>query len=242
MALSLYALNIIKNQVKCESDLPKMMMLSCHDVIAKPKDIASTLKLDQKDLIIRSDSNEIVNWHKVEKLTTEIVNTKSLFELMGFQFSCIDRVQTRGCEDIQDLNLPILKDYYAQYDFVYDGILNQCFNIVQALFNIVRMVKLNGYVIHVTPVLMINNGFYNICPTFFQDFYHENGFEIIQHNMFENIHLPRNIQNLNYTNQSRLRNISDDSMQLILAKRKTIRGLNFPIQSKFKQNPLSKIK
>ena len=53
------------------------------------------------------------------------------------------------------------------------------FNIGEAIKNIAVATKKGGLVWHGSPLLFFNHGFYNLNPTFFVDFYSQNGFEIL---------------------------------------------------------------
>lgn len=82
----------------------------------------------------------------------------------------------------QNMNLP-LNSYYdtKNYDLVVDnGTMEHVFNVQQFLFNSSKLVKKNGFIIHINPLSgFINHGFYQVSPTLYKDFYASNGFSCI---------------------------------------------------------------
>ena len=113
--------------------------------------------------------------------TVQYVDPKSFFKLFNAKLDVIDVQKHRGDELIIDLNYSNSTLALAgQYDLVIDnGTLEHCFNIGEALINTASLIKSNcAYVFHINPLLMINHGFYNICPTLLFDFYSQNHFRI----------------------------------------------------------------
>ena len=150
-----------------------------------PDIIAPTLILDKlvkewRWSLARTDSLEICKRHGLAP--RDIPDAAAFFDLMRAKLDVYDIIQERGGEILCDLNKPLgwstLKPHKA-YDIVIDvGTLEHCFNIAQAIFNMASMVKVGGVIIHENPYNWGNHGFYNINPTFFNDFYLANGFEI----------------------------------------------------------------
>ncbi|MDH5728943.1 MAG: class I SAM-dependent methyltransferase, partial [Gammaproteobacteria bacterium] len=130
---------------------------------------------------IREDSHAVARSHGREILKAGVFETYAVFELMNMELSVLDYRAWRGSETIANFNNPIAEDFYGMYDLVVDpGSTEHIFNIAQAMKNISQMVKINGYVYHQTPICNVNHGFYNISPTFYRDYYGQNGFEIIR--------------------------------------------------------------
>lgn len=101
------------------------------------------------------------------------------FSRLGIELSIIDIKEVRGGEIICDLNHPVSEDLKCKYDIVYDGgTLEHCFNVAQAVTNILSMAKVKGFIIHNNPLVLINHGFYNFSPTFYYDFYVQNGHKL----------------------------------------------------------------
>lgn len=88
----------------------------------------------------------------------------------------VDFLRTRGVEEILDLNEP---QELGKYDLVIDpGTLEHCFNVGQAIVNATKAVKVGGSIFTVSPMTMVNHGFWNFSPTAWFDFYRENGFRL----------------------------------------------------------------
>lgn len=84
-----------------------------------------------------------------------------------------------GTEIIHDFNKSISKKYHNKFDIVFDfGSLEHIFNIAEAISNLARIVKVQGLIFNENPLLMLNHGFYSFNPTFYYDFFAENGFDV----------------------------------------------------------------
>ena len=119
---------------------------------------------------------------KTEKIENEI-SSEFFFKLFNFSnVQSIDKNKYENASIIKDLNYKINKKFYNKFDAIYDGgSLEHVFNPSEALFNITRMLKKNGYVMHLTPCNnYMDHGFYSISPTLYKDFYAQNNFKIIE--------------------------------------------------------------
>lgn len=107
----------------------------------------------------------------------------NLFVRMGYQsLESADVSEYEGCTHILDLNTQSLPEILAErYDVVYNGgTLEHVFDVRAALKNIFQMLRPGGVVIHFLPVNgWVDHGFYQFSPTFFVDYYIENGFELL---------------------------------------------------------------
>lgn len=195
---------------------------------------AKILSLGYPDLVVESidhllgvhptQFNDTGRWHGVDYPLAESVN---VFELLGSTLECIDIHASRGVEKILDLNYPVA---LGDFDLVIDaGTIEHAFNIAQAIINAAEAVKVGGRIFHSPPMTMLNHGFYNICPTFFHDFYTQNGFEI-EHmsGVTKTHHGP-------VERTARFEAPSEASLYCV-AKRITKGPLAFPRQSKYLQN------
>lgn len=112
----------------------------------------------------------------------EKIDTYMFFKLLGFEdVHALDFTEDDGADIIFDLNedsVPV--DLYGRFDYVLDGgTLEHVFNISQAMKNVSQMVKRGGYIIHLSPTGgYIDHGFFSFSPTFFNDFYTQNGYLI----------------------------------------------------------------
>lgn len=112
----------------------------------------------------------------------EKIDSYDLFKLLGFrEVYALDISDYEGANITFDLATSCLPDdMMKRFDYIYDGgVLEHIFNAPQALLNISRMAKVGGRVIHDVPAgNWIDHGFYTFSPTFFIDYYTNNGFFI----------------------------------------------------------------
>jgi hypothetical protein len=85
---------------------------------------------------------------------------------------------------------------------------------------------------------MYNHGFYNLNPTWYYDFYLENGFQIhdlkiINNGVFNPVFY-------NAPPYQRFSNIPENSSMAMIAQRVEIKEIKWPIQTKYKNNPTLK--
>lgn len=113
-------------------------------------------------------------------LPPRIAETKELFAALGAVRTYVvdvrsyDRVDRAGF----DLNMPH-PEVDKSFDLVIDpGTMEHCANVGQALMTAAGAVRGAGYVLHISPVTMINHGFYNMNPVLLRDFYTQNGWDI----------------------------------------------------------------
>jgi SAM-dependent methyltransferase len=117
-------------------------------------------------------------WHRRWK--TEFISTSYFFHSLGFSdVSSIDVSSYEGADHIHDLNAPELPSaLHERFDFVFDGsTIEHIFHLPNVLANIFRMLKVGGRVLHMAPSNhFMDDGFYQLSPTFFADYYGANGF------------------------------------------------------------------
>lgn len=145
------------------------------DVLFPPEALQKLLQ--GREPLYREDSAKICRRHGIAE--RPIPDAESLFELLGASLDVYDIVSERGCEIVLDLNYPFPANACEQYEWVLDvGTLEHCFNIAQAAVNAASLCKVGGRVIHTNPFNCGNHGFYSLNPTWYQDFYTQNGFEV----------------------------------------------------------------
>jgi hypothetical protein len=182
----------------------------------------------------RTDSDEVIRWHG-ETGIDRLVDAYSFFRAIGYALEVVDIAEIRGGERVMDLNHPCDPALHAHYDLIMDGgTLEHCFNIGQAARNIAEMTAPGGYIIGANPMAMFNHGFYNLNPTWYADFYGQNGFELLSLHvtvlgqpdaLFE---VPR---------YNRIQQVPQNAMLLMLAKRTVMQPIDWPIQMKYRLNP-----
>lgn len=194
------------------------------DLIAVVSDLAG--------LKYRADSEAICKRHGLP--LRQIPDAHSYFELQGCALDVYDIVQERGDEILCDLNLPLkwlkeMKYVDTFYDIVLDvGTLEHCFNVAQAVFNMAALVKVGGHIIHENPFLMGNHGFYGMQPTFYADFYENNGFEIQDLKLVNRHGGEARVPPVN-----RFKFVEQEVNTFCIAKRVRMQEFVFPTQSKY---------
>jgi hypothetical protein len=202
---------------------------------------AHVLSLSYPDLAVSQQEVEAMLGVKVSKWTNqgprhgkgyELPETMHVMKQVCASFECVDVAKLTGHERVMDLNYP---QDLGEYDLVIDpGTLEHCFNIGQALMTAAGAVKVGGRILHLSPMTMMNHGFWNICPTLYHDFYTQNGFEI---DIFE-VHSKDKEGGL-LVGQARgfetKRFVARNEAGLcVLARRVRDCTLTFPVQTKYK--------
>lgn len=154
----------------------------------------SILQLGKQDIFL--SYKEIKKYAEKEKIslnTSNISDKKKIsdvefFKLLGFdKVHSIDYSDYENADIIWDMNLPIPKEHYQKYDYIFDGGTSEhIFNFPKVLENIGLMLKPGGSVIHLSPSHNhVDHGFYMFSPTVFMDFYKANDFDITTSYVFE---------------------------------------------------------
>lgn len=236
-----YSLHILKDLAdRLRSDpgsTGRALCLSHPDVIATPEAVEAIFGLAGGSLSLRADSATSIAWHKAHSLTDRLVDTSALFEAIGLEMTAIDVFEGRGGEVPVDLSDPAeFPGADGGYDLVYDCITNQVFNVAQAMWTAARSCRVGGFVFHTIPVQMVNQGFWNVSPAAYYDFYRVNGFEIESSRYVVGVYEDRGEVLLDSRIRQRL--VPDDTMNVIIARKVEARsGPVWPIMSKFVLHP-----
>lgn len=106
---------------------------------------------------------------------------ETYFRALGFEnvFS-IDISSDENPTFIMDLGEEQNNDFNSKFDLIFDGgTIEHIFNPEIALKNIVQMLKVGGSVVHQIPCNnLVEHGFFQFSPSFFEKFYEENGCSI----------------------------------------------------------------
>ena len=90
------------------------------------------------------------------------------------ELDTVDVIAHHGFEDIVNLNLPHI--WKRHYDLVINpGTLEHCFNIGQAWRTAWDAVDVNGWMVSVVPVTLLNHGYWNVNPIALVDWCEANG-------------------------------------------------------------------
>ncbi len=162
-----------------------------------------------------------------------VVETASLFSALGLQLDCIDVQRARGVEAYRGSQPTAARRLVGRYRLVVNlGTLEHCLNIGQAMLNTAQAVVPGGYVMHTNPMSMFNHGFYNLNPTFYHDFYSQNGFELLFMNALENVpgkHAFREVPPV-----ARFGTTLENAALVVVARRKMVQPIAWPVQSKYR--------
>lgn len=245
MALVPYSLRLIRPLLKTlRHDLqrrPRVLTFSYPDVIASVDDVRTIFReeLGDKEMEFRPDTAEILNWHKAHSITDRVVDTAWLFNALGCDYAAVDLTEGRGGEFLHDLSHSFPQDfrrrYPEQFDFIFDCISNQCFNVAQAMANAWDVCKVGGYVMHITPVQQVNQGFWNVSPTAYYDFYEANHGEIVTYRHPVGTYVDADEVKLE--SWIRCRGVLDDTMNMILVRKLKDTCIHWPIMKKFQLRP-----
>lgn len=129
-------------------------------------------------------------------------NDVALFSLLGF--NSVDSLEYSKMDNAtiaHDLNEPVPGYLQNKFDWIIDGgTLEHCFNVLEYMSSIIRLLKPGGHILHINPCLgSCNHGFFNFQPTFYYSFYGANKFEQMNCDLVEIFNgSPVNIDGNNY--------------------------------------------
>jgi len=108
----------------------------------------------------------------------------------GLGFSDVDSLDLSNFEGAtieHNLNLPLPSSFTKQYDLVFDGgTTEHIFDQINALKNIHKLLKIGGLIVHYTPANnFLDHGYFQQQPSFYYEYYLENGYEIIDSYLIE---------------------------------------------------------
>jgi hypothetical protein len=159
----------------------RLLCLGYPDMLVTEPQLAKVLGEEAAArLAFRDDSAAILDWHGLQAQMSRMAETESVFRALGIETDFVDIVASRGKEIVLDLNEPAPDELLGRYDLVYDGgTTEHCFNVAQVMRNILGFAKVGGYILHVNPFNYYNHGFFNFNPTFYHDWYSQNGHGLV---------------------------------------------------------------
>ncbi len=177
------------------------------DIYASESDIREWAKEDKIFLkkprkILYSTSKSTP---KINKEATEHIHASTFFEFIGINsrnYYDIDKFNFDKPKIIHDLQFPIYPKFHNFFNLIIDsGTLEHIFDVKSVMENIVKMTKPGGYVLQFIPAQnFLNHGFYQFSPTFFSDFYTNNGFEVVESYIVE---IKGGLDRFHYYNQDK---------------------------------------
>lgn len=158
--------------------------------------ISSLCMIGKQDILIEwDDLMREVSSYGVEYDDAIYQEIKDAYPIDSYNFwrmfgitdvHALDVSPYEGADLLFDLNSPELPEKWrGQFDLVLDGgTLEHIFSVGQAMKNIASLVKRGGFIYSIVPCAgWVDHGFYSISPSFFQDFYAANHFEILRLNI-----------------------------------------------------------
>lgn len=237
MAITLGMLHLLGKAMRGLAGSPavprRVLSLGYPDIVAAPSHFADFFGADlPARLEWRADSAQIVRYHNAGAVTDRIVDSEQFFRVLGFELEIVDIAEIRGGERILDLNDPCPPSLHGRYGIVIDaGTCEHVFNIGQAAKNVAQMTAPGGYVLSCASLSMFNHAFYNLSPTWYMDFYGQNGFEVVA--LYSAQHADPTTLN-EVRPYQRFGTAPDNSMILMLARRLEVRDIVWPMQHKYR--------
>lgn len=181
MGLALPALRFLTREHKRRPFTGKLLTLGRQCVYASFEDVERLLAHEQvSGYPLPMDVPRLTNipsWQTgpQRRYTSDVA---FFYALTGQRVLTLDVSEYEGAEYVWDLNAPVPQTWEGQFDTILDfGTLEHIFDVKQALWNINRLLKPDGRVIHMLPASnYMEHGFYSFSPTFFYDYYGANSF------------------------------------------------------------------
>ncbi|MFH2138272.1 MAG: hypothetical protein ABII88_07140 [Candidatus Omnitrophota bacterium] len=178
-----YVIRIV-NKYKIQGPL---LTLGNQDIYATKQQVIDWMKLDNCKQFIPSsiEYSTSASTVKVNEEAKKYIHAKTFFEFLGISadnYYDVDKFDFDKPKILFDMQDEVDQKLHNKFNFILDsGTLEHIFDVKQVLSNIVKMTKLNGYVLQLIPTHnFVNHGFYQCCPTLFFDFYMANGFKIVE--------------------------------------------------------------
>jgi hypothetical protein len=153
----------------------KLATLGKQNIIITPEQWSPMRSCCPSGMGVTLETERHLRWN------TDFISSNYFFRSLGFSEVCsIDVSAYEAATYICDLNSPELpSELHGQFDVVFDGsTIEHIFHLPNVLSNIFRMLKVGGKVLHMSPSNhFMDDGFYQLSPTFFVDYYRENRFQ-----------------------------------------------------------------
>lgn len=234
MAMNITTLSAIADIAR-QWSIGKIACLGYPDMLVTEQQLDAVCGLD--GILFRQDAASIISWHKLGSHLTNVAETRSVLGKLMLSADFFDIHSSRGDEIEIDLNEPISADFCGKYDIVFDGgTMEHCFNVGQVMKNILRMCRVGGHIVHSNPMNMQNHGFYNFSPTFYYDWYAQNGHDI-KGELCIAMHGPSlNPKLIGMSHTVRFNGIPDCATSVVVASKKNDNEPKWPMQTKYIKN------
>lgn len=120
------------------------------------------------------------------EMSDRYVQTNIILKRFNIKVYTLDYSDFEGADLILDLNIKT-QTIPQTFDVVLDGgTLEHIYHLDNALQNIDNFTKVGGLTIHLNPTSNhVDHGFYSFSPTFYNDYYKNNGYEVLDHYLIE---------------------------------------------------------
>jgi hypothetical protein len=176
------------------------------------------------------------------------VHARTFFRMLGIDdYHDLDASTAEGPMLVHDLNEPVPPQWHGRFGTILDaGTLEHIFDLRTALANIVRLLRVGGAVLHISPLSgWVNHGFIQVSPCLYYDYYQANGFQVRDACVLRLKRRNFRAPGLFMPYQHELKTFSmDDREHLSLlaftaTKQQVVHPLRVPIQSKYRPRFLS---
>jgi SAM-dependent methyltransferase len=182
----------------------------------------------------RPDAAEIWQYHGLGGVTEPLYDSVEVLRRLGVDSVVVDLARLRGEERIADLNFPLPEDLLRRFDLVVDtGTCEHCFNVGQAFANACDALALDGILVHAAPLTRINHGFWCFSPTVYPDFFEDNGFELQEMTGVTGT-LSAGFRPFDIQPFGRFQPPAESGIYVV-AQRREVRPLKWPVQRKYRQ-------
>lgn len=183
MAINEYTLRMLKGWASEKGQGARIACLGYPDMLVPTNKIREVLEMPgDVGIPLRKDGESILVWHGLLEhpaYDRQVADADFVLRRLGLDPTYVDVHEVRGGEIRQDLNMRLAPGLVERFDIVYDaGTLEHCFNVAQAIENVLLMAKVGGFIYHGNPHNVGNHGFFNFAPTFYHDFYTQNGHKL----------------------------------------------------------------
>lgn len=231
-SMALIALELKRQRTRADGAKLSICALGYPDILCSPDNLLEIFGQEISLASFRSDAEGIREWHGFCGAVS-VVDAHEFFAAIGHELTVVDIKVIRGGELVVDLNERLPESFIGKFDLVIDGgTLEHCFNIGQAVANVLKMTKVGGAIHHVHPFNMANHGFYNLNPTWYTDFYGDNGASV---QFLKVLTDPRRDGKwIDVPSAGRFSGVPENSLLLSLVRKEADAAIHWPLQQKYR--------
>jgi len=234
-ALYLQLLHQAIGRLRGRLPAPRALLLAYPDLIVPRAALARIVgEAMLASVPAREDAPAAWAYHGLAGVGDPMLESLAFFRALGVEPEVVDVARLRGMERLVDLNSPLPTDLARRFDLVVDtGTCEHCFNVGQAFLNACEALAGGGILVHAAPLTRVNHGFWNFSPTVYPDFFEANGFAL------------QVLTGVAGDIASGLRTFEVDAVRrfdppansalYVVAERREVRDLHWPVQRKYRE-------